>query len=100
MSVDGDDTASDGSYYLGRTAYRQIKAYRASLTPPKQSVNEVEELCVCVEFALPTYSLQQRSYRVAFSVCCIGVQTPVILLIQDQTNFLKFEAAWVSCVAG
>ena len=55
MSADGDDTVYDGSYYLVRTAYRQIEAYRASLTPPKQSTNGARELFVYVEFVLSTF---------------------------------------------
>ena len=62
MSADGDDTVYDGSYYLVRTAYRQIEAYRASLTPPKQSVNGARELFECEEFVLSTYGLQRRFY--------------------------------------
>ena len=59
--MDGDDTVYDGSYYLRRTTYRQIEAYRAS-TPPKQSVNGATELYECVEFVLSKYGLQRRFY--------------------------------------
>ena len=60
MSEGGGDTAYDGSYYLVRTAYRQMKAYRASLTPPRQSINGAAGLYGCVEFVLSTYSRQRR----------------------------------------
>ena len=60
MSAGGDDTAYDGSYYLVRIAYRQMKAYCASLTPPKQSINGAALLYGCVEFVLSAYSRQQR----------------------------------------
>ena len=60
--MDGVDIVYVGSYYLGRTIYRQIIAYLASSIPPKQSVNGVGGLCGFVEFAPYTFSLQQRFY--------------------------------------
>ena len=60
MSAGGDDTAYDGSYYPVRIAYRQMKAYRASLTPPRQSINGAARLYGCEEFVLSAYSRQRR----------------------------------------